>query len=132
MRAVDALLVEHRGEVVEDRGDPHRLGRKVAPGVVAAGTSDAAMLDHDDVESAARRAPAESPVGQDGCQPRPARDDQRRCRRARTGADVAQLERRRPVRCRAPQHPDVLSHPCTLPPRPRAPHEAALRTPHEA
>ena len=54
-------VVEHGGDVVDRLLDGQRLGRQVGAGVVVPGHPDAAVLDHDDVESLGRARACASP-----------------------------------------------------------------------
>ena len=66
-RAVDdgrvhVSVVEYGGDVVDDLIDGERFGWQVGAGVVVARHSHSAVLDHDDVQTGGREAPAQSLV----------------------------------------------------------------------
>ena len=124
--AVDALGVEHRGQVADGRLDGQRRRRQV--GVARApGQPDPAVLHHQHVHALGGGQRAQHHVGQHRRQSRATGHDQHRRPAPWSGADVAQLERAGPVgqrprdRCAPPGSARrslgcarQLVHPCRL------------------
>ena len=93
-RLPDSGVVENRGDVVDDLPDGQRVGGQIDTVVVPPRQPDAAVFDHDDVQTGCRRAPPQPLVGADRGHAGPARDDQHGVLAGASGAHIVQVEPR--------------------------------------